>query len=450
MNSVRSSGTHLGSIQASCFNAGLKSPKGKSMRFQRLILISAIIILPSCATQQVVRRPQNANTDAFASPQEMFAYLKSTETELGWRFFLGRESFDYEYNRKKGHFIGEWQRLRIVAPNLIAFRYFEPDLMFFIPGIPLSHDDYVAGISAFSITPSGERLAYTFVEGTVGKSTPIVYLYLWDAADKEPRLVRQLPADFPCGYATPLAISPDGQKLALLLPRESSGTALTVLDLKTRAERPVADDAYGELNWTADGNSIIYQALLKPKEKKVTIRSVDVETGISSNVATGLAPVLSPDGRRLAFVRFSMRPFLLAMLLGPTWMCDVVVRDIESGIEETVVRQSRAGWGRGTLASGNRLVWSPDGRFLHYGWFDFRMIASGFIVDTQSRQSVNLGENAAFAAWNRLSPKFEAHVTHDHQVLKSADELWKGVQREHQENAPARPTPASRYDRGGK
>lgn len=125
----------------------------------------------------------------------------------------------------------------------------------------------------------------------------------------------------------------------------------------------------GRLSWTPDGEAIVYSEWLNPSTFGSRIRRMSVRNGSTVDLTvppqgTGDAnPAVSPDGRRIAFVRANTRRG-----------GDVHVLDLETDELRQITEGSRASWvewtgdGRALLVttadSGPSELWAhdPDGR----------------------------------------------------------------------------------------
>lgn len=112
----------------------------------------------------------------------------------------------------------------------------------------------------------------------------------------------------------------------------------------------------GRLSWTPDGEAIVYSEWLNPSTFGSRIRRISVRDGTIVDLTQppqgngDVNPAVSPDGRRIAFIRNDTRRG-----------GDVHVLDIASGQVEKRTEGSRASWVEWTDDGRTLLVTSSDG-----------------------------------------------------------------------------------------
>jgi hypothetical protein len=147
------------------------------------------------------------------------------------------------------------------------------------------------------------------------------------------------------------AVAPDGTIVAVSLP---GGTVRRTL------ARPGTGRTIGRLALTADGTQLYYAVV--EERCASTIRVVPTAGGPSSEVVSGgagvavLDPAVSPDGRRLAYVR----RVCTEGSHGEIDDTELVIRDLRASTSETWPA-GRAFPGESTDAV-SQPAWSPDGR----------------------------------------------------------------------------------------
>jgi len=180
----------------------------------------------------------------------------------------------------------------------------------------------------------------------------------------------------------PLAWSPDGSRIAFIIPQWEEGAGIYITDLDGQVSKvsdsvvPYSGIPSPFLAWSPDGRCIAFNAWSEDGEEP-PIRVLDVESGWEVFLTNGAHPTWSPDGRRIAFIRdgnlwdmnidgsqqtrltnptqpFVQEPFWLpdgsALLFAfvPPMAGSVYVVDVD-------------GTGEVNLADGSGPVWSPDG-----------------------------------------------------------------------------------------
>jgi len=159
-----------------------------------------------------------------------------------------------------------------------------------------------AGITDPTLSPDGTQIAY------LGKSPSAAAnrdLYVMRADGSARRLLASYPALDPIGASlSSLAWSPDGTKLAYLLP-PSSAEPLRIVDVATGAPVPVTTDGIGksQLAWSPDGTEIAFIASGPQGPSGMDVKNL--ATGAVRNLSpspSAASPRWSPDGTRIAYV----------------------------------------------------------------------------------------------------------------------------------------------------
>ena len=331
------------------------------------------------------------------------AALRQTEADQGWLFFAGGETAE-EY-RTGSFFKGYTYEVRNrVRPNLIGFRYFDPELRFHVPCVPGPGNGRFPGIAAFSFSPNGKRLAF-IVRITSGTPTSVRKLFLWDANKTEPAFVRELSPRFPSGSFRPVAVSPIDDRIALVLPgNDGAPNQLVIIGSKSGDERILATTVRGGLNWRGDGRRIMYQTET-PKGEAPVIMSVDVETGSTTVVARGRFPVVSNDGSRMVFDHEG-----LSLL------------DLKTRQEKRVSDE----WGAlGSPVPGVLPLWSPDDRFIWFATWG-KQFAQGNIVNLDTRTRLKFEKSPMVNAWGKIDPRFQS-IAKNSKPSAATQALWNNV-----------------------
>jgi len=232
----------------------------------------------------------------------------------------------------------------------------------------------IEGAFAFALDPNGETLV--FAEAEPEERSLSYKLRSYDLATGE---TRDLPQSLPQSTSWPvstrsLAFSPDGSELGFVVPSTSElvilsnplsgGGELRRVTFTTASGGPLS---LFELDWMPDGRHVLLSVLDGSGGDRSIWRG-DVETGRASRMTASttweFSPVVSPDGRRLAFTSTAL-----------DW--DVMQVDRATGEHGPLVASSRYdAWGD----------WLPDG--------------SGFIFTTQ--------RNGRFEIWEQSSRGGEA------------------------------------------
>jgi Tol biopolymer transport system component/predicted Ser/Thr protein kinase len=153
------------------------------------------------------------------------------------------------------------------------------------------------------------------------------------------------------GKADAAAVSPDGKYVAYVTgsPGEQS---LRVRQVATRSDIeivPAVEGQYRGLSFSHDGNYIYYVRSEKATPKLGSLHQVPVLGGPSRRFIAHVdsAVTFSPEGKRLAFVRYDMREGQTAL----------VVADVDGTAEQRLAARKLPEWF--SLAGPS---WSPDGK----------------------------------------------------------------------------------------
>lgn len=216
---------------------------------------------------------------------------------------------------------------------------------------PVSVVSLLGAVARPALSPDGSRIAFGW-DGESGRNRD-VYL----ATAKPGRLMRLTDHE---GADLSPAWSPDGKRLAWLRFRKERWDVIVWME--TAPERvvystagPLVAERFAGLSWTPDGKAIV-AALPSPLPRRFHLAVIDAD-GKSFRILTRLPddspfaealPRVSPDGRRLAFVRAQAVASneLLVTRLGP-------------GFEP---EGEPVSLGRGQFVNG--FAWTPDSREL--------------------------------------------------------------------------------------
>lgn len=185
---------------------------------------------------------------------------------------------------------------------------------------------------------------------------------------------------------TNLALSPDGKKVAVVARGEVFAASAADGGAAQRISRTPA--AEGQLLWSPDSTKLLYVS-----ERGFDTRLVEYdfatqkETDLTSGAGIVAAPVYSPDGKSIVFVR---EPFELRVLTLPAGKAPASERLLY----------------RGQLASGagSAPSWSPDGKWVAFGVVDAKSFTGVHLVPAaggEARQITFLADgNVSRVAWD--------------------------------------------------
>ncbi|HEY1114046.1 MAG TPA: LpqB family beta-propeller domain-containing protein [Chitinophagaceae bacterium] len=158
-----------------------------------------------------------------------------------------------------------------------------------------------------------------------------------------------------------LALSPDGKKVAFVARGEVFVAGAKDGGDATRVTATTANEA--QLAWTPNSNTLLYTS---EREGVSNIYQYNFITGKETQLTSGrqdnTAPLLSPDGKQVAFIRDGK---------------ELRVLDLATK-RETVVAQGYLG--RPPFASSGSVSWSPDGKWLAYAAFGPKSLRNIMVV----------------------------------------------------------------------
>jgi Tol biopolymer transport system component len=155
------------------------------------------------------------------------------------------------------------------------------------------------------LSPDGTKIAFFLTDGGSPRD-----LYVMNSDGTAPRLLRSYPEYENSGTGLrDVTWSPDGTKLAYLLPQLVSGEQLRIADVATGTDVRVVPDGIpkAQLSWSPDGSEIAFVSF--GQTSSVGIYAKNVTTGaIRIIVPTAGAswPRWSPDGTQIAYVAGSV------------------------------------------------------------------------------------------------------------------------------------------------
>lgn len=199
---------------------------------------------------------------------------------------------------------------------------------------------------------SCRRWAVLTLAGLVAAAGILFGVRYWTADRSQTMKIVNLTAR---GESVHAVISPDGKYVAAVLS-EAGRESLWVRQVVTANDLQIVAPVEGQyigLTFSPDGNYIFY-ALYEAGEKYGTLRRVPVLGGAPSQIAVDIdsPPAVSPDGRRLAFIRNYYEP--------TGWITALFVVNADGTGERRLASRQQ---GRGQF-TGAAPAWSPDGRSL--------------------------------------------------------------------------------------
>ena len=271
--------------------------------------------------------------------------------------------------------------------------------------------------------PAGTRLAYVrggdaeFPDGPAPNPAhaavlPLQSVHLHDLAGHGDRILGE-------GHAP--RFSPDGRRIAW-----SRGGALWIADLAAGVPRRVVtlDGSIDALSWSPDGTRLLFR---NDRGGHALVALFDIATATLSYPDPGLQqdvePVFAPDGRRIAFIRFTIPPPGAAADSGPYWSIRTV--DLATGVARAVWTAPAGPGNRYAGTRGRNLFWSADGRLVfpweRGGWIHVYALPAvggtphalttgayeveGFLLDPAGRSllyTANAGDPDRRHVWRRL------------------------------------------------
>ncbi len=229
---------------------------------------------------------------------------------------------------------------------------------------PIGQATRVARITAFegdesepSLSPDGAHVAFSW-NGDKGDNRDI---YVTQIDGQTPLRITQDPAEdnYP-------AWSPDGKQIAFLRRRAARRWDLDVVPALGGGERKLQEtrfdtdhlgDSHPLLAWSPDGNQIVFTGGSEGREGRTVLSVLSLETGLTRALDLGgihdsvgeSSPAISPDGRWLAFRRYS----------GPN-NGELMVERLRPGVEPEGAPSVVPGSGPNPASPS----WSPDSRRL--------------------------------------------------------------------------------------
>lgn len=203
-------------------------------------------------------------------------------------------------------------------------------------------------------------------------------------SDARPTLVqRQLTANPIEVAVTGAAISPDGKYVAYTDP---TGLYLRVIDTgETSAVKMSEPLRFAELTWLPDGTRLIASGWSDLTES-VGLYSISIFGGTPKKLRDGWRPVVSPDGKRVAFLDAD-RPVRDIWIMGP---------EGENAVRVVTAQEGEQFW---------QVAWAPGGDRLAYGKSapGGRYTIEAIAIDARQK-SVVLQDSQLFQNWRGVLP----------------------------------------------
>jgi hypothetical protein len=387
-------------------------------------------VLSSCAIQSNIQKSP-VSTGMLTEPLQTVEFqklLSESEETKNWRYIFGQERFITYV--KVGFFKNYVSNEIQVPPTLIAFKYYAPQLTFYIP-FGKENGEVISGLSCFSFNKAGDNLAFvTFSKGP--KEPPSHNLFIWKSKNPTPTFLRILPFNLQGGFNRPLTLSEDGKTVAVLYPSSSTTSqSILIVDVATKKETIVESDASSDLQWTPDRKLIYTGKIFKQTKGGIFEREIiefDPVSKDKKNIGTGLNPSISPDGKWIVYAKPYYRSIAARMIAKPSIEAfyDLILYDRKTSESRTIVRYPRGLIAGNDLDLSSPFLWSPDSRFINFGRFSIVGELRGYILDTKSGAIYELGLNQVFDGWNIVSKDFEDKFPRKNSPEeKQINDLWK-------------------------
>jgi Tol biopolymer transport system component/DNA-binding winged helix-turn-helix (wHTH) protein len=158
------------------------------------------------------------------------------------------------------------------------------------------------------------------------------------------------------GKASKAAISPDGKYVAYRVQEDDGRESLSIQQVATGTTLQIVSPEhviYDGETFSPDGN-LIYYVVIGKDYPNGALYQVPAIGGVSQKLLTNVSgPItLSPDGKRLAFVRPEVEHGI----------CNLIITNADGTGEYTLNSRNMGGW----VVDGGP-SWSPDGRTIAYG-----------------------------------------------------------------------------------
>jgi dipeptidyl aminopeptidase/acylaminoacyl peptidase len=239
-------------------------------------------------------------------------------------------------------------------------------------------DDDGQDLYDLTFDPAGTRLAYVrggdgeYPDGTPPNPAhaavaPRQSLHLLDADNGADRVLGE-------GHAP--AFAPDGSRIAW-----AAGGALWIAPVDgTGRKVATVPGAIADLSWSPDGTRLLFR---NDRGDHDVVALFEIATATLTYPDPGLRhdvePVFSPDGTRIAFIRFASPPADAASDSGPYWSIRTV--DLRSGAASTLWAAPAGPGNRYAGTRGRNLFWAADGSLIFpweaTGWLHVYSLAPG-------------------------------------------------------------------------